>query len=179
MKKNPLLTVLALVLACAMLFAACSSNSTQSSTPAEESSSTVSESNEESTAEPTAEPEENSAPEEGGDGEYASLEEYFSTPEAAADLEEMISGMDNEYFTFSVFAEGNTLVYGATATSQMDPDAEETIQMVDALQEAYESFGSTFRNIAEVLEEELDLTGVTVELRFQNADGSELFTMSF
>lgn len=135
MKKHPLLTILALTLACVMLFAACSKPKT--------------------------------------------LEEYFATPEAAKELEQMIDGMDNEYFTFEVYAEGNTLVYGAKATTQMDPEAEDTIQMVDSLKNAYTSFGSTFESIADALNEELGVTDVVVELRFTNADGSELFTMSF
>lgn len=194
MKKNPLLTVLALVLACAMLFAACSSGNTQSSTPAEESSTTASEPSEaEPTAEPTAEPEEDSAPEEsvpeeGGaeestpeesTGEYATVEEFLADPEVKEMIDEMVEGMATDGLTFKVYAEGNTLVYEATFDEQLDPEAEETTQMVEALQDAYESLGSVFTNIADVLNEELGITDAAVDLRFKNADGSELFTMTF
>ncbi len=107
-----------------------------------------------------------------GCGEPATLEEWIANDsEASATLEEMSS---NE---LEVTVEGNTLIY--TYTYGQVIDASLTDAVSQQLDSSISQSASTFTDVADMLEEESGIDGVSVQVVYLNGDGTELLNKTF
>ena len=107
-----------------------------------------------------------------GCGEPATLEEWIANDsEASATLEEMSTD------ELEVTVEGNTLVYTYTYDQVIDSSLTDAVSL--QLDQSITSSASTFTDVADVLEEESGIDGVTVQVVYLNGDGTELLNKTF
>ena len=107
-----------------------------------------------------------------GCGEPATLEEWIANDsEASATLEEMSTD------ELEVTVEGNTLVYTYTYDQVIDSSLTDAVSQ--QLDQSITSSASTFTDVADVLEEESGIDGVTVQVVYLNGDGTELLNKTF
>ena len=105
------------------------------------------------------------------------IEDYIASDEIQEQLESVKSSMVSSGIDVDVIGEDNKLIYVYTYSDQFDEDA------VDALAEQLESAmsaqASTFEDVAASLKEETDVEDPVVEVRYVNADGSEIYSQEF
>lgn len=107
-----------------------------------------------------------------GCGEPASLEEWVNNDsEAAASLEEMSTD------ELDVTVEGNTLVYTYTYSQNIDASLVDAV--TQQLEESIDNSASTFTSVADMLEEESGIDGISVKVVYLNGDGTELMNKTF
>ena len=105
-------------------------------------------------------------------GGPANLEEWIaSNSEASATLEELST---NE---LEVTVEENTLVYTYTYPQVIDSSLVDAVsQQLDA---TITDNAATFTGLADTLEEESGISGITVKVIYLNGDGTELLNKTF
>ena len=107
-----------------------------------------------------------------GCGGPSTLEEWISSDsEAQATLEEMSTD------ELDVTVEGNTLVYTYTYAQVIDASLVDAVSQ--QLDETITNSSSTFTNVADTLEEESGIDGITVQVIYLNGDGTELLNKTF
>jgi hypothetical protein len=110
-------------------------------------------------------------------GKEKTIEDYVASDEIQEQLESVKSSMASSGIDVDVIGEDNKLIYVYTYSDQFDEDA------VDALAEQLESAmsaqASTFEDVAASLKEETDVEDPIVEVRYVNADGSEIYSQEF
>lgn len=108
-----------------------------------------------------------------GDKEDPTLETYIaSDEEAKAEIEDMAeaNGLD-------ISIVGNELTYTYKYDQTFDEDTAAMIS--EQLESAMSSMDSTFSGIAADLEEQTEISGITVVVVYQNGDGSELYSQTY
>lgn len=108
-----------------------------------------------------------------GDKEDPTLETYIaSDEEAKAEIEDMAeaNGLD-------ISIVGNELTYTYKYDQTFDEDTAAMIS--EQLESAMSSMDSTFSGIAADLEEQTEISGITVVVVYQNGDGSELYSETY
>lgn len=108
-----------------------------------------------------------------GDKEEPTLETYIaSDEEAKAEIEDMAeaNGLD-------ISIVGNELTYTYKYDQTFDEDTAAMIS--EQLESAMSSMDSTFSGIAADLEEQTEISGITVVVVYQNGDGSELYSQTY
>ena len=108
-----------------------------------------------------------------GDKEDPTLETYIaSDEEAKAEIEDMAeaNGLD-------ISIVGNELTYTYKYDQTFDEDTAAMIS--EQLESAMSSMDSTFSGIAADLEEQTEISGITVVVIYQNGDGSELYSQTY
>ena len=107
-----------------------------------------------------------------GCGGADTLEEWISSDsEAAATLEEMSTD------ELDVTVEGNTLVYTYTYAQVIDSSLVDAVSQ--QLDETITNSSSTFTSVADTLEEESGIDGISVQVIYLNGDGTELLNKTF
>ena len=105
------------------------------------------------------------------------IEDYIASDEIQEQLESVKSSLVSSGIDVDVIGEDNKLIYVYTYSDQFDEDA------VDALAEQLESAmstqASTFEDVAASLKEKTDVEDPIVEVRYVNADGSEIYSQEF
>lgn len=108
-----------------------------------------------------------------GEKEDPTLESYIaSDEEAKAEIEDMAeaNGLD-------ISIVGNELTYTYKYDQTFDEDT--AAMMSEQLESAMSSMDSTFSGIAADLEEQTEISGITVVVVYQNGDGSELYSETY
>ena len=108
-----------------------------------------------------------------GDKEDPTLETYIaSDEEAKAEIEDMAeaNGLD-------ISIVGNELTYTYKYDQTFDEDTAAMIS--EQLESAMSSMDSTFSGIAADLEEQTEISGITVVVVYQHGDGSELYSETY
>ena len=108
-----------------------------------------------------------------GDKEDPTLETYIaSDEEAKAEIEDMAeaNGLD-------ISIVGNELTYTYKYDQTFDEDTAAMIS--EQLESAMSSMDSTFSGIAADLEEQTEISGITVVVVYQNGDGSDLYSETY
>lgn len=107
-----------------------------------------------------------------GCGGPSTLEEWIgSNSEAQATLDEMSTE------ELDVTVEGNNLVYTYTYAQVIDSSLVDAVSQ--QLDETITNSSSTFTNVADTLEEESGIDGITVQVIYLNGDGTELLNKTF
>ena len=105
-------------------------------------------------------------------GGPATLEEWVAgNSEASATIEELNT---NE---LSVEVEGNTIVYTYTYNQVIDSSLVSAVSQ--QLDTTITESAATFTNLADVMEEESGISGVSVQVIYLNGDGTELLNKTF
>ena len=108
-----------------------------------------------------------------GEKEDPTLESYIaSDEEAKAEIEEMAEAND-----LAISIVGNELTYTYKYDQTFDEDTAAMIS--EQLESAMSSMDSTFSGIAADLEEQTEISGITVVVVYQNGDGSELYSQTY
>ena len=108
-----------------------------------------------------------------GEKEDPTLESYIaSDEEAKAEIEEMAEAND-----LAISIVGNELTYTYKYDQTFDEDTAAMIS--EQLESAMSSMDSTFSGIAADLEEQTEISGITVVVVYQNGDGSELYSETY
>ena len=76
-----------------------------------------------------------------------------------------------------VTVEGNTLVYTYTYAQVIDSSLVDAVSQ--QLDQTITNSASTFTNVADTLEEESGIDGITVQVIYLNGDGTELLNKTF
>ena len=105
----------------------------------------------------------------GGD---ETLEDFVNSNTEA---KEQIDSLSTNGMTIDI--SGNTLTYTYAYTQTFEPDMAEL--MGDQLEEAMSSMDSTFESVADTLEEESGIEGITVKVVYEDAAGTELYSEEF
>ena len=104
----------------------------------------------------------------------ATLEEYISnTEEARTTLESMSSSTEG----LEVAVEDNTIIYTYTYDNTLDSSMIESVS--EQLEKTIDSSESTFRSMADSLEEESGIDGITIRVIYLNNDGTELVNKEY
>ena len=107
-----------------------------------------------------------------GCGEPATLEEWVANnSEATATLEELSTD------ELEVTVEGNTLVYTYTYDQVIDSSLVDAVSQ--QLDQTLSQSASTFTGVADTLEEESGIEGISVQVIYLNGDGTELLNKTF
>ena len=113
-------------------------------------------------------------------GAYTNIEEYLADPEEFAEVQSQMDSLSTDELTMRVYGEGNTLVYEAKYTEQLDLSDEAAMQSIqDALQSGLEAQESTYQTIADSLESELQLDDISIRVIYLNQDGTEIYRHDF
>lgn len=107
-----------------------------------------------------------------GCGEPANLEEWINSDSEATETLENMSTDE-----LDVTVEGNTLVY--TYTYPQVIDASLTDAVTQQLEDTIDNSAATFTSVADMLEEESGIDGISVKVVYLNGDGSELLNKTF
>lgn len=105
----------------------------------------------------------------GGD---ETLEDFVNSNTEA---KEQIDSLSTNGMTIDI--SGNTLTYTYAYSQTFEPDMAEL--MGDQLEEAMSSMDSTFESVADTLEEESGIEGITVKVVYEDAAGTELYSEEF
>ena len=104
----------------------------------------------------------------------ATLEEYISyDEEARTTLESMSSSTEG----LEVAVEDNTIIYTYTYDNTLDSSMIESVS--EQLEKTIDSSESTFRSMADSLEEESGIDGITIRVIYLNNDGTELVNKEY
>ena len=104
----------------------------------------------------------------------ATLEEYISNyEEARTTLESMSSSTEG----LEVAVEDNTIIYTYTYDNTLDSSMIESVS--EQLEKTIDSSESTFRSMADSLEEESGIDGITIRVIYLNNDGTELVNKEY
>ena len=104
----------------------------------------------------------------------ATLEEYISNDEEArTTLESMSSSTEG----LEVAVEDNTIIYTYTYDNTLDSSMIESVS--EQLEKTIDSSESTFRSMADSLEEESGIDGITIRVIYRNNDGTELVNKEY
>lgn len=107
-----------------------------------------------------------------GCGGASTLEDWIAgDSEAQATLEQMSTD------ELDVTVEGNTLVYTYTYAQVIDASLVDAVSQ--QLDQTITNASSTFTNVADTLEEESGIDGITVQVIYLNGDGTELLNKTF
>lgn len=173
-KRNPrLITLFVLLLTIAMMFAGCGGGS---DTPAEtpEENTPVEEPAEEPVAQPAEEPAQDASQEENAADSHATLEDFVnSDDEVKASIDELNDSEEG----MVVEIKGNVVVYTYTFTEYIEPDAAE--DMREQFATSIEEVAPTFEGVAQGLEEESGIDGISVRVIYLNTDGTEIYSHDF
>ena len=108
------------------------------------------------------------------EGFYQNIEEAFSDPDIADQLEETFEDLSNNTYDMSVSAEGNCMI--VTATMKDLPYSDE---MAEQMQSAVDTMGSTMTYEAQMLRTLVTNQDVSVKVVFVASDGQELASGTF
>lgn len=104
----------------------------------------------------------------------STLEEYISNDEEAmTTLESMSSSTEG----LEVDVEDNTIIYTYTYDNTLDSSMIESVSQ--QLEKTIDSSESTFRSMADTLEEESGIDGITIRVIYLNNDGTELVNKEY
>lgn len=111
--------------------------------------------------------ENNSSSAETEEEKFASVEELLSHPEAAAELEDAMSGLTDDEMSVEIYGNGAELVYGLKLLDMGGADSE---TMADALREAFSSMNDYFVELAGSLREVVDVPTPVVVIEVLDPD---------
>lgn len=104
----------------------------------------------------------------------STLEEYIdSNEDAKATLESMSSGSKG----LDVTVDDNTIIYTYTYSDTLDSSVIDAI--ADELEKTIDKSSSTFTTLADTMEEETKIEGISVKVVYLNGDGSEIFSKEY
>lgn len=104
----------------------------------------------------------------------ATLEEYISNDEEARTTLESVSSSTEG---LEVDVEDNTIIYTYTYDNTLDSSMIESVSQ--QLEKTIDSSESTFRSMADTLEEESGIDGITIRVIYLNNDGTELVNKEY
>lgn len=104
----------------------------------------------------------------------STLEEYISNDEEAMTTLESVSSSTEG---LEVDVEDNTIIYTYTYDNTLDSSMIESVSQ--QLEKAIDSSESTFRSMADTLEEESGIDGITIRVIYLNNDGTELVNKEY
>lgn len=107
-----------------------------------------------------------------GCGGPSTLEEYISNDTEAA---QQIKNMNTNELAVTV--EGNTLVYTYTYPQVIDASLVDAVKT--QLESTIDSSSSTFTGLADQLEEQSGIDGISVKVVYLNGDGTELMNKTY
>ena len=106
---------------------------------------------------------------------YSSVEAYINSSEVQSQLESALEIAEGSGMEMKVFAEGDTLVYEYTYSTQLsNVDA-----VAEAIGNSIDGQSSTFEAVVEELKTQCDAQNPQVKLVYLNADGSEIYSKVF
>lgn len=103
------------------------------------------------------------------------LKDFINSDEC----QEMVDSMSSSFgsmLTMDVKAEGKSLIYVCTYTTQYEDDVLDTIK--SSLETAFSSMSSTFDNIKDKLVD-MGIDGAEVVIRVNNADGTTIYEKAY
>lgn len=106
-----------------------------------------------------------------------SIEDYVASDEVQEQLESIRSSMASSGIDVDVIGEDNKLIYEYTYGEQFEEEQVEAV--AEQLESAMNAQASTFENVAASLKEATDVKDPIVEVRYLNADGSEIYSQEF
>lgn len=104
----------------------------------------------------------------------STLEEYISNDEEAMTTLESVSSSTEG---LEVDVEDNTIIYTYTYDNTLDSSMIESVSQ--QLEKTIDSSESTFRSMADTLEEESGIDGITIRVIYLNNDGTELVNKEY
>lgn len=104
----------------------------------------------------------------------STLEEYISNDEEAMTTLESVSSSTEG---LEVDVEDNIIIYTYTYDNTLDSSMIESVSQ--QLEKAIDSSESTFRSMADTLEEESGIDGITIRVIYLNNDGTELVNKEY
>ena len=104
----------------------------------------------------------------------STLEEYISNDEEAMTTLESVSSSTEG---LEVAVEDNTIIYTYTYDNTLDSSMIESVS--EQLEKTIDSSESTFRSMADSLEEESGIDGITIRVIYLNNDGTELVNKEY
>lgn len=109
-------------------------------------------------------------------GGTKTLESYVNDNDSIKKQIESASQSDST-MEMSIDIKDNDLIYVYKYKQTFEADV--VAQMKTQFESYASSFESTFTNIAKSLEDETKISGITVQIVYQNGDGSEIFKQSY
>ena len=106
---------------------------------------------------------------------YATVEEYFNTPEIQEQMEEITRQYEGTGISMKVMAEGNKLVYAAA----YEDDEIAALISPEDIEASLESQKSTYESIAKMLKAFVDADNPTVEVRYLDSSGNIIYSQEF
>lgn len=108
-----------------------------------------------------------------GCGKPASLEEALQNSESASDkIQEMATDSG-----VSIEVKENTITYTYNLGRELDEDTKALV--VEQLEEKMAGYDDSFIAIAQGLEESTEITGITVEVRYVDSNGAEVYHANY
>ena len=104
----------------------------------------------------------------------STLEEYISNDEEAMTTLESVSSSTEG---LEVDVEDNIIIYTYTYDNTLDSSMIESVS--EQLEKTIDSSESTFRSMADSLEEESGIDGITIRVIYLNNDGTELVNKEY
>jgi hypothetical protein len=108
------------------------------------------------------------------DAGFQTIEEYLASDEIQSQLDTIRDSMSNDEVTVDIAAEGNKLIYICTYTEQIEAEG-----LAEQFESALDEKASAFGSMAQSLGAQIGVDSPTVEVRYLNADGSEIYTREF
>ncbi len=108
------------------------------------------------------------------DAGFQTIEEYLASDEIQSQLDTIRDSMSNDEVTVDIAAEGNKLIYICTYTEQIEAEG-----LAEQFESALDETASAFGSMAQSLGAQIGVDSPTVEVRYLNADGSEIYTREF
>lgn len=101
------------------------------------------------------------------------LEEYLAVSEDGnAELDKINESLTNENMEGKIEVKGNAITMTLTLTQSIDEEYFD--KMEDALDDMMQKQGDSFRDAVSSLEEESEISGITMDFVMVNADGTEI-----
>ncbi|MCR4999001.1 MAG: DUF4854 domain-containing protein [Lachnospiraceae bacterium] len=108
-----------------------------------------------------------------GCGKPTSLEEALQNSESASDkIQEMATDSG-----VSIEVKENTITYTYNLGRELDEDTKALV--VEQLEEKMAGYDDSFIAIAQGLEESTEITGITVEVRYVDSNGAEVYHANY
>lgn len=108
----------------------------------------------------------------------ATLEDYIADhPEEQKAMDDAVASYEQEGMAVDVQIKGNDIIYSFKYDETFDEDTVE--QLKGYFEGAMGNVGSVFENIAKTCEEQTEIKGINVQVRYLNGDDSEIFSQTF
>lgn len=108
------------------------------------------------------------------EAEFQTIEDYIASDAIQSQLDTIRDSMSNDEVTVDIAAEGNKLIYICTYTEQIEADG-----LAEQFESALDAKASAFGSMAKALGTQIGVDSPTVEVRYLNADGTEIYTREF